>query len=376
MSNVRVNIKTAVNSKAIRRERRNGRDVIIVPSATLPDNVVMNGIRYLPEEIEKSYMSLDRTPAPLGHPSLNGAFVSARDPEGLVRGFVGAWNENVRRENGRVLIDKVIDVDHASQLAGGKAVLEAIEKGEPIHTSTGLYGVREPAKNDAEAKWVMRDIEFDHDAILLGEEGAATPEQGVGMLVNAKDRNGEDVEAVVNSVLDSAWDRFDWAGIDLIRAADHIDRASRWEVVKQSLLGALLGRQSSTNKGDEGAMDKAQYDELTGKIDKLGDTIADKLGEAFGNALKTAMEPMTAALTEMTANAKAEADAKKEKLVNQVVRANIVSEETAKTLPVHALEEMVANAKPGKAAAIGAGRKPEQNNDNLVGFKLPAGDKK
>ena len=29
---------------------------------------------------------------------------------------------------------------------------------------------------------------FDHDAILLGEEGAATPSQGVGMMVNKNAR--------------------------------------------------------------------------------------------------------------------------------------------------------------------------------------------
>ena len=101
MNQVRVNIRTAVNSSKIRRERRDGRDVIVVPSATLPDGVVMNGVRYPAEEISKSFASLDGTPAPLGHPTLNGSFVSASDPRGMVRGFVGAWNENVRQEGGR-----------------------------------------------------------------------------------------------------------------------------------------------------------------------------------------------------------------------------------------------------------------------------------
>lgn len=42
MRTVRVNIRTLANAGAIRREKRNGRDVVIVPSATLPDNIVMN----------------------------------------------------------------------------------------------------------------------------------------------------------------------------------------------------------------------------------------------------------------------------------------------------------------------------------------------
>lgn len=113
---VRVNIRTLANTAAIRREKRNGRDVIIVPSATMPDDVVMNDILYPAAEIAKSFKSLERTPAPLGHPTINGAFVSARDPESINLGWIGAWNENVRQEDGRVLLDKVIDVEVATCL--------------------------------------------------------------------------------------------------------------------------------------------------------------------------------------------------------------------------------------------------------------------
>lgn len=143
MKTVRVNIRSLANAGAIRREKRNGRDVVIVPSATLPDDIVMNDIMYPADEIAKSFASLERTPAPLGHPMINGAFVSARDPEGINLGWIGAWNENVRRENGRVFLDKVIDVETASRSDGGKRVLEAIDNGGPIHTSTGLLALLE-----------------------------------------------------------------------------------------------------------------------------------------------------------------------------------------------------------------------------------------
>lgn len=121
---VRVNVRTLANTAAVRREKRNGRDVVIVPSATLPDDVVMNGIQYPADEIEKSYRTLNRTPAPAGHPLINGQFVSASDPEGINIAWIGAWNENVRRENGRVFLDKVIDVARASQSDEGRAVLD------------------------------------------------------------------------------------------------------------------------------------------------------------------------------------------------------------------------------------------------------------
>ena len=35
---VRVNVRTALNTAKVRREKLNGRDVLIVPSATMPDD--------------------------------------------------------------------------------------------------------------------------------------------------------------------------------------------------------------------------------------------------------------------------------------------------------------------------------------------------
>ncbi|NBV95832.1 MAG: hypothetical protein EBR90_03460, partial [Actinobacteria bacterium] len=145
---VRVNVRTAVNNAQIRRDKRNGKDVIIVPSATLPDDVVMNNIKYPADEIAKSFHTLDRTFAPFRHPMVNGQYVSAREPEAVNDFYIGAWNENVRRENGRVWLDKVIDVEVANRTESGKRLLDAINKGEPIHTSTGIFMEVDPA-NDA-----------------------------------------------------------------------------------------------------------------------------------------------------------------------------------------------------------------------------------
>jgi hypothetical protein len=40
---MQVNITTKVNSQSIRRETYNGREHLVLPSYTLPANVVMNG---------------------------------------------------------------------------------------------------------------------------------------------------------------------------------------------------------------------------------------------------------------------------------------------------------------------------------------------
>ena len=189
-----VNITAQVNSAQIRREQVNGRDTWIVPSMSLPANVIMNGGLYPSAEIDAHYPELDGTVAPLGHPTVNGEFVSAFSPAGLAGFYVGATNQNVKKVGNRVYIEKFIDVQNAEGSEGGKRLLsrlEALEKGEdvpPIHTSVAAFLERLEANEQQQAQgaqWVAKIHRFDHDAILLDEVGAATPEQGVGMMVNA-----------------------------------------------------------------------------------------------------------------------------------------------------------------------------------------------
>lgn len=371
---VRVNVRTTVNHASIRRERRNGRDYIIVPSATLPDNIVMNRVRYPADEIEKGYASLENTPAPLGHPDIEGQFVSAKDPEGLARGWIGAWNRNVRRENGRVFIDKVIDVATAMQLEGGKAVLSAIEKGEPIHTSTGLYAIMTATTNDADADFVASELEFDHDAILLGEEGAATPDQGVGMLVNKAVRDGKEIE-VINSVIeDDAERELGWAVDSIARALERRDRASFIERMKTAIV-ELFGseRATSTNeKENDMAVSDEQFKALSDEVKTLSDGMKG-IGEQITNAVTAAVKPLVDAQEAIVANQKAKDEAETAELVAKVVKANILDEETAKATPLNTLRKLAPKAEPGKAAALNGAL---GDDTKTSGFKLPGADKK
>lgn len=208
MKKLFVNVNMAVNKEMIRRETRSGAEFIVINSATLPDNVVMNGGLYPADEIEAGFKSLEGTLAPLGHPvDGDGNLLSATNADAIDNFYVGARNENVRRENGRVWMDKAINVQVARKSDKGQRLLDRIEAlesgaGAPIHTSTGLLLSREEKEgvaNGKNYKWVARNMQFDHDAILLDEPGAATPDEGVGMAVNAE---GERVE-VMNVNLDA-----------------------------------------------------------------------------------------------------------------------------------------------------------------------------
>lgn len=191
---MQVNVTTKVNSQSIRREVHNGRDHIVIPSYTLPANVVMNNELYPESEIDAHYKGLEGTLAPLGHPTVNGQFVSAFSPEGINVGYAGAWNRNVKKSGNRIYLEKWVDVLKASESENGRELIarvEAIERGEdvpPIHTSVAVFRDQLPASEEQKAmgaNHVVKIHAMDHDAILLHEVGAATPEQGVGLMVNA-----------------------------------------------------------------------------------------------------------------------------------------------------------------------------------------------
>lgn len=362
---------------AIRREKRNGRDVIIVPSATLPDDVVMNDVLYPADEIAKTYKQLERKPAPLGHPTINGKFVSASDPEGLNLGWIGAWNENVRQEKSkggknRVLLDKVIDVERANQSEGGKRVLAAIEKGEPVHTSNALYAEFEAANGDVPYKHIARNMEWDHDAILLDQPGAATPEQGVGMLVNSAGQ-AEEIE-VINSCLEDGLDQeIDWAGTRLVEAVRRKADASKWQELKDGILKALglaSERSTSTNQKEDDVTDKAQFDALSAKVDALSEAIKpDALAQVIGNAVAAAMKPLNDQLAANAASEKAKEDAERATLTDKVIKANLLDEAAAKETPISVLRTLAGNIKADGAAPLNSAF--GGNSSDKPAFRLP-----
>lgn len=206
-----VQCATNVDKDAVRRESINGVEHVVVSSYTLPDNVVMNGGLYPAEEIAASYQLLERTLAPVEHPTdSNGNYISASDPEAIHNFHAGAFNMNVSRDNGRVHVEKYINVQEAYKTDRGKRLMDRIseletnESPRPIHTSTGVFleidELSEPQTNAQgdEYTWIARNMIFDHDAILLDSVGAAQPSQGVGMAVNLK---GEEIEVETATIV-------------------------------------------------------------------------------------------------------------------------------------------------------------------------------
>jgi DNA-binding protein YbaB len=198
MKRSRVNVLSVINSASnITTETIDGNEHIVVKNiCPLYDNCVLNGGLYPTEENDKGYLSLNEVPMPYGHPKIDGKYVSSRDVRALNNHWIGAYSLNPRKEGGKVLVDMRVNRRIAEGTDHGKEVLERLdamingETTEPISISTGLnlskIQANGKAPNGKAYSWIATNQQYDHIAILLNEPPAGTPEEGIGMFVNAQ----------------------------------------------------------------------------------------------------------------------------------------------------------------------------------------------
>lgn len=190
-----------VNSKmgkSVSRKMMWGIEYLIIEGGgAIIGNTVMNGVYYpLSEVIKVANETTGFIPAPNSHPyDDNGGFISGRDVEAIERFYFGAFACNYRMKSDRLVRDIYINIEVASRTEDGRELIRRIEAGEDVDTSTGLLYQPEVASGiglDGEPyDSIARNMKLDHDALLLREQGAATPDQGVGLFPNSK---GEDKE--------------------------------------------------------------------------------------------------------------------------------------------------------------------------------------
>lgn len=204
-----IQVINQVETSRIRVERDDaGDEIIILAGYTMPDDIVMNRIMYPREEIEASYRGLEGIPAPIGHPhDSEGNYVSASSEIGVNRFQHGAFVGRAERHQNRIYVETRLNKRKAAETEQGKRLLRIVQDlmdgltNEPLHTSTGVYlnaqKLPQPRVCDRGKEYdsIARGLVFDHNAILLDEDGAATPLDGVGMLVN-KDKGNMQVMRV------------------------------------------------------------------------------------------------------------------------------------------------------------------------------------
>ena len=211
MKRNRVNVLTVVNSASnITTETIDGKPHIVVRGITpVVDDIVMNRKLYPAAEIEKAYNTLERNPMPLGHPKVDGKHVSARDVRAVNEYHVGAWLQNVSHKDKKVTGDMYVNRQYAESSEKGKRLINRLDEmlagtnSEPIHISTGLLYSGIAANGESKGKKyneIATNMMFDHVAVLLDEPGAGTPEEGVGIFVNAE---GDETEIEVCNLQDA-----------------------------------------------------------------------------------------------------------------------------------------------------------------------------
>ena len=358
-----VNVSTIVVNREIRTEELEGMSFTVLPSRTLPPNIVMNGILYDEKDVEAKIGTLDGSPVTISHPVINGRFADAYEPISQAKfGLGGAFNKvRGKADDGSWIVEKYIPTEQLQNTERGKKLAEAIKHKQPIHTSTGVYLTKEPeiGVNAMGQEYTSRAKidRFNHDAILLNEVGAATPEQGVGIFVNA---DGEQEETEVMYV----------------KAYDDKELEGQFEIkVKGSMLERFLEFMKTVVKSEPSDVSQTVNSNREGnEVDetKVNEMIANALAAQEAKSaevIKQAIDGAVAAA--LAANAQTQADAEKANLVEQVVNAKLLPEDAAKECGVTALKAMLESNSQGQPAmGLRRGVPSNQDEDIFANYKI------
>lgn len=420
-----VNISTLVDNSAIRTETIEGVEFTVLPSRTLPPNIVMNGILYDEKEVEAAISTLDMSPVTIGHPVVNGKFAPASDPiSQAAYGILGAHNRvKGKTDDGRWVVEKLIPTEQLQNTERGKKLAEAIKHKRPIHTSTGVYLTKEPEIGvnamGQEYTSVAKIDRFDHDAILLNEVGAATPEQGVGLFVNADGEqevevmycnlsSGEDFSLSSNQIRsmidkaakeanlfgdeEKAWgyveDFNDTTAIfyscDKMFSVDYKITNGEVEFVgelkevssqRSYTFGGVIGKivdivksvvkSTGQDAESEMPMNNSREESIVNE-EQVKQFVADMLAANNEKQKQELAEVITSGVASaLAANKAATEQAEKDVLVQQVVNAKLLTEDAAKECGITALRSLLANQ---KQPAFGLNANRSTGNENADPF--------
>jgi len=344
-----VNISTLVDNSAIRTETIEGVEFTVLPSKTLPPDIVMNGIMYPGDEVKRTIDTLNMTPVTLGHPVVNGKFADAYDMMSQAKhGLSGAFNKVTgQAQDGSWLVDKYIPTEALQNSTRGKIVANAIAKKQPIHTSTGVYLSRVPELGTnalgQEYEYKANIDTFNHDAILVGEIGAATPDQGVGIYFNA---DGEQEVEVMYCNL------YEMEG-EVEKECEMMPEEEKRPII--AFLSKMLAKlthnpKHDTMDGESGDMppmpmnnSREGHEVNEEQIDKK---IADALAVNSQNMEQKIADAVASGVASaLAANKSATEQAEKDGLIQQVVNAKLLTEDAAKECGIAALRGLIANQK-------------------------------
>lgn len=183
-------ITLEAQAAAVRTEKYNGKDYLVVPVVALVEQVLHSANAETPnlalsEEFSKVPAGWNGRPVVVNHPQKNGNMVSANSPDILETEKIGEiFNSKV--EDDKLKMEAWIDTAKAEELGGVIwDTVQRLQSGkEVVEISTGLFADVEDKSGEIDGKkydGVWRNIVPDHLAILsAGSIGACSVDDGCG----------------------------------------------------------------------------------------------------------------------------------------------------------------------------------------------------
>lgn len=184
----------------VRREQLNGVDHLVVPVTMMVEGVHSGShgpILHLANELGRYPESWDGIPVTIGHPLVDGQYVSANTPAVLQDWAVGRiFNTHV---TGSALKAEAW-LEEASLERISETTLEMINNGQIIEVSIGIFSDEEMTSgiwNNERYTAVARNHRPNHLALLPDEVGACSIADGCGIRVNKKENTKVATENVI-----------------------------------------------------------------------------------------------------------------------------------------------------------------------------------
>lgn len=173
--------KLSINAAKVRKETYDGRPFTVLP-AVIAVAGVLNGAKLTAEELSRYPTAWDGRSIPLLHPEMNGEPVSANAPDVLQRAIGMVFNTYM---DGEALKTEFWIDDEKMDRMGQSALLAAMADGTAIvEVSTAYFA--DTVANIGEFKGKPHEVEHrnlrpDHVALLPGQVGACSIEDGCGV---------------------------------------------------------------------------------------------------------------------------------------------------------------------------------------------------
>jgi len=324
----------------VRRDTLLGREHLVAPLSLIVEGILAGseGALYYPaDEIAANVVAWNGLPLVVRHPYLDGKAISARNADALNSQGVGTVL-NATAKDGRLTAEGWFDVDRLRKI--DRSILNALQQGQKIELSTGLFTDNLPADdgavwNGTPYKTVARNYRPDHVAILPEGQGACSLADGCGVNVNKKKPTKEtamdeaDRKKIIDNLIANSccWDAEDREGLEgmtdnqLTKVKQQTDKDTQREAVHNAAVKGFTDPGGNDHTWNE---KESRWDTKAKEIEKKDEPVV--------NAEKPKQikeEDLPATMREQLAFARTEMERQRDDLIGNIT-ANLKDEDKTK----------------------------------------------